>query len=80
MPVYEQCRLEEARSEILRAADVYEKLEAEEDLEGCMGRPVIPDGSTDSSKATLINIPHSERATESKSNYIVYPLLFPRTL
>jgi len=32
---YNQHRLEEARSEVLRAADVFEKLGAAKDLEGC---------------------------------------------
>jgi len=34
---YNQHRLEEAKSEALRAADVFEKLGAAEDLEGCKG-------------------------------------------
>jgi len=55
--LYRQHRLEEAKSEALRAADIFEKLGATNALEGCrpllrrieggMNKPVVPEGSTD---------------------------------
>ena len=57
---YRQHRLEEARSEVSRAADVYEKLGAAQDLERCRGllrqieeeikKPAIPDESVGGGK------------------------------
>ena len=54
---YKQDRLEEAKSEALRAAEVYEKVGATKDLEGCsellrrigrgVNKPVIPDEPSD---------------------------------
>ena len=54
---YKQDRLEEAKSEALRAANVYEKVGATKDLEGCnellrriergVNKPVIPDEPSD---------------------------------